>query len=58
MMEAISYITASCDVSHLEVEGKLIDSQIQGGVLADGINGMLAGLYIITPISMLYRIAV
>ena len=51
MMEAIGDITATCDVSRLEVEGKLFDSRIQGGVLADGMNGMLAGLCTITPMS-------
>ncbi|KAL8896936.1 MAG: hypothetical protein Q9192_002826 [Flavoplaca navasiana] len=51
MMEAIGDITATCDVSRLEVEGKLFDSRIQGGVLADGLNGMLSGLLTITPLS-------
>ncbi|KAL8710573.1 MAG: hypothetical protein Q9220_004797 [cf. Caloplaca sp. 1 TL-2023] len=51
MMEAIGDITATCDVSRLEVEGKLFDSRIQGGVLADGINGLLSGLLTITPLS-------
>ncbi|KAI9874504.1 MAG: hypothetical protein M1830_009681 [Pleopsidium flavum] len=51
MMEAIGDITATCDVSHLEVEGRLFDSRIQGGVLADGFNGLLAGLCFITPMS-------
>lgn len=51
MMEAIGDITATCDVSRLQVEGKLFDSRIQGGVLADGLNGMLAGLCTITPMS-------
>lgn len=51
MMEAIGDITATCDVSRLQVEGKLFDSRIQGGVLADGMNGMLAGLCTITPMS-------
>ena len=51
MMEAIGDITATCDVSRLEVEGALFDSRIQGGVLADGFNGMLAGLCTITPMS-------
>lgn len=50
-MEAIGDITATCDVSRLEVEGKLFDSRIQGGVLADGFNGLLAGLCTITPMS-------
>src|ERR1700754_4689468 len=51
MMEAIGDITASCDVSRLEVEGPVFNSRIQGGVLADGLNGMLACLCTITPVS-------
>ena len=48
MMEAIGDITASCDVSRLEVEGRMFESRIQGGVLADGFNGLIAGLCTIT----------
>ncbi|KAG9775445.1 Xanthine/uracil permease, partial [Aureobasidium melanogenum] len=51
MMEAIGDITASCDVSRLEVEGPIFESRIQGGVLADGLNGMFACLCTITPMS-------
>ena len=51
MMEAIGDITASCDVSRLEVEGPIFNSRIQGGVLADGFNGMIACLCTITPVS-------
>lgn len=51
VMEAIGDITATCDVSRLEVEGELFDSRIQGGMLADGLNGLLAGLCTITPMS-------
>ena len=51
MMEAIGDISATCDVSRLEVEGMTFDSRIQGGVLADGFNGLLAGLCTITPMS-------
>ena len=51
MMEAIGDISATCDVSRLEVQGKLFDSRIQGGILADGMNGLLAGLFTITPMS-------
>jgi NCS2 family nucleobase:cation symporter-2 len=51
MMEAIGDIMATCDVSYLEVEGKLLDSRIQGAVPADGIDGILTGLYTITPMS-------
>ncbi|KAK1515497.1 uracil-xanthine permease [Colletotrichum paranaense] len=49
--EAIGDITATCDVSRLEVEGRLFESRIQGGVLADGINGILAALMTITPMT-------
>ncbi|KAK2598611.1 hypothetical protein N8I77_012007 [Diaporthe amygdali] len=49
--EAIGDITATCDVSRLEVEGKLYESRIQGGVLADGVNGVLAALCTITPMT-------
>lgn len=51
MMEAIGDITATCDVSRLEVEGQTFASRIQGGVLADGLNGMLACLATVTPVS-------
>ena len=44
-------ITATCDVSKIEVEGKIYESRIQGGVLADGINGILAALMTITPMT-------
>ncbi|KAK3678295.1 hypothetical protein LTR78_001590 [Recurvomyces mirabilis] len=50
-MEAIGDITATCDVSRLQVDGPLFDSRIQGGVLADGLNGIVAGLCTITPMS-------
>lgn len=49
--EAIGDITATCDVSRLEVGGELYESRIQGGVLADGLNGVLAALCTITPVS-------
>ncbi|KAF2260756.1 Xanthine/uracil permease [Lojkania enalia] len=50
-MEAIGDITATCDVSRLEVDGQMYDSRIQGGVLADGLNGIFAALATITPMS-------
>ncbi|KAI0844346.1 Xanthine/uracil permease [Daldinia vernicosa] len=49
--ESIGDITATCDVSRLEVEGRMYESRIQGGVLADGLNGILAALMSITPMS-------
>ncbi|KAI9663035.1 MAG: hypothetical protein M1821_008083 [Bathelium mastoideum] len=51
-MEAIGDITATSDVSRLPVEGDLFDSRIQGGVLADGLNGIIAGLCTITSMSV------
>lgn len=51
-MEAIGDITASCDVSRLQVDGPMFDSRIQGGVLADGLNGLIAGLCTLTPMSV------
>ncbi|KAI0126307.1 permease family-domain-containing protein [Xylariales sp. AK1849] len=49
--EAIGDVTATCDVSRLEVEGKIYESRIQGGVLADGLNGILAALMTMTPMT-------
>ncbi|CZT19529.1 probable xanthine/uracil permeases [Ramularia collo-cygni] len=50
-METIGDVTATCDLSRLQVDGPMFDSRIQGGVLADGLNGILAGLCTITPMS-------
>lgn len=49
--EAMGDITATCDVSRLEVAGALYESRIQGGVLADGISGALAALATVTPVT-------
>ncbi|CAK7202222.1 hypothetical protein SEUCBS139899_004944 [Sporothrix eucalyptigena] len=49
--EAIGDITASCDVSRIEVSGPIYESRVQGGVLADGINGVLAALMTMTPMT-------
>ncbi|KAI1424940.1 permease family-domain-containing protein [Xylaria sp. FL1777] len=49
--EAIGDITASCDVSRIEVDGPIYETRIQGGVLADGINGVLAALATMTPMT-------
>lgn len=51
VMEATGDITATCDVSRLEVEGDLFESRIQGGILCDGMNGVLSGLMTVTPMS-------
>lgn len=42
IMEAIGDITATCDVSRLEVEGEMY---------ADGVNSVIAGLMTMTPVS-------
>ncbi|KAL2024986.1 hypothetical protein VTK56DRAFT_3685 [Thermocarpiscus australiensis] len=49
--EAVGDITATCDVSRLEVDGPLYESRVQGGVLADGLNGVLAALATVTPMT-------
>lgn len=51
MMEAIGDITATSDVSRLEVEGEVYESRVQGGVLVDGLIGLIAGLMTVTPMS-------
>lgn len=51
MMECIGDITATSDVSRLEVEGPVIQSRIQGGILADGLSGIISGLCTMTPLS-------
>lgn len=51
VMEATGDITATSDVSRLEVEGELFESRIQGGILCDGLNGILSGLMTVTPMS-------
>jgi len=55
--EAIGDITATCDVSRVEVSGRIYESRIQGGVLADGLNGILASLMTITPPSTVSHIS-
>lgn len=52
MMESIGDITATCDVSRLQVEGAMFDSRIQGGVLGNGLTCLLAGLLTISPMSV------
>lgn len=51
LMEATGDITATCDVSRLEVEGELYESRIQGGILCDGLNGVISALMTVTPMS-------
>lgn len=51
-MEATGDITASSEVSRQPVEGKLFDSRVQGGILADGVNGCISGLMMNPPVSL------
>jgi xanthine/uracil permease len=51
-MEAIGDITASAEVSRVEVEGLEFDSRIQGGVFGDGVGGLLSGLMTNPPLSI------
>ncbi|KAL9936195.1 hypothetical protein V8E36_005037 [Tilletia maclaganii] len=52
MMEAIGDTTATSDVSRLEVAGPAFDKRIAGGILADGVNGLLAALGTVAPVSI------
>ncbi|KAK2608543.1 hypothetical protein QQS21_002889 [Conoideocrella luteorostrata] len=49
--EAVGDITATCDVSHIELEGRIYESRIQGGLLTDGLNGIVAAMMTMTPMS-------
>ncbi|GAA5997477.1 nucleobase:cation symporter-2 family protein [Rhodotorula paludigena] len=51
-LEVIGDITASSEASRQPVRGPLFESRIQGGLLADGINGMLSGLAMNAPMSI------
>lgn len=42
-------LTSPTEVSRLEVDGPEFDKRIQGGVLADGFNGIIAALMTVTP---------
>lgn len=50
--EAIGDMTATSDVSRLDVEGRDYESRIQGGVLSDGIGGIVSALFTVTPMSI------
>ncbi|CAN3354653.1 hypothetical protein DICA3_B05666 [Diutina catenulata] len=53
MMESVGDITATCDVTRLPVEGADYETRIQGGLLADGLGGLIAGLMTLTPMSVI-----
>lgn len=49
--ECIGDVTATCDVSRMEVEGELYESRIQGAVLSDGLGGIFSALFTLPPLS-------
>ena len=49
ILESIGDITASSDVSGVEVDGPMFSSRIQGGLLADGVNSLIAACMTISP---------
>lgn len=52
MSEAIGDITATSEVSQLEVQGPNFDKRIKGGVLSDGLGGIFSALCTTTPLSV------
>lgn len=48
-VETIGDITASCDASRVETSGTEFESRVQGGLLADGVNSLIAGLMTGSP---------
>ncbi|KIJ48468.1 hypothetical protein M422DRAFT_162709 [Sphaerobolus stellatus SS14] len=51
-MEAMGDITASAEVSRVDVRGIEFDSRIQGGILSDGIGGFFSALFTVSPVSV------
>ena len=49
--EAIGDVTATCDVSRLDVTGQVFESRIQGCILSDGLGCILAALCTMTPMT-------
>jgi xanthine/uracil permease len=49
--ETIGNVTASSDVSHLEIAGETFMQRVQGGVLADAISATIAGLATVPPLT-------
>lgn len=50
-MEAIGDITATADLSKIPLDSHDYESRVQGGILADGLFGILAGAMTLTPYS-------
>lgn len=43
-IECLGDLTAACDVSGIPIEGPSFEERAQGGLLADGLSGILSGL--------------
>ncbi|SPO20629.1 probable purine permease [Ustilago trichophora] len=52
MMECIGDITATSEVSRVEVDGLAYDRRISGGVLVDGLAGVFSALFTVPPLSV------
>ncbi|CDW99738.1 hypothetical protein [Sporisorium scitamineum] len=52
MMECIGDITATSEVSRVEVDGEKYDRRISGGVLVDGLAGIFSALFTVPPLSV------
>lgn len=48
-VETIGDITATCEVSRLPTDGPEFGSRVQGGLLADGVNSLIAALLTSSP---------
>jgi len=47
--ETVGDIGLSCEASELPTSGDVFDSRVQGGLLADGLNSMIAGFFTSPP---------
>ncbi|KIS71635.1 putative purine permease [Mycosarcoma maydis] len=52
MMECIGDVTATSEVSRVEVDGVAYDRRISGGVLVDGLAGIFSALFTVPPLSV------
>ncbi|KAJ3341151.1 hypothetical protein HDU93_005560 [Gonapodya sp. JEL0774] len=50
-LENIGDVTATCDVSNVEVEGPAFEKRIRGGLLADGLAAFLSTLFTNAPVT-------
>ena len=48
-VETVGDITATAEASRVETEGEVFESRVQGGLLADGINSLIAALLTSSP---------